>query len=187
MNIVSPTLKDISFLVIHEDAVSTRLEHQIRDCLVVCFPHEPLFSHQIWWHSKPAYRVIAFTPQNDIVAHAALVLKSITVGSANVPVNIAGIQSFSVMPRWRGHGLSDRVMERGLQTAQEQDIEFGMLFCNPTLEKVYYRMGWQTVRNDVLMLNEQNIEVLRDGKTMIYSFNGSTFPSGSIQLHGRDW
>ena len=184
---MSPTFKDISFLVIHEEAVSPRLERQIRDCLVVCFPHEPLFSQQIWWHSRPAYRVIALTPQNDIVAHAALVMKSITVGSANVPVNIAGVQGFSVMPTWRGNGVSDHIMDRALKIAHEHDIEFGMLFCNPTLEKVYHRMGWQAVCSDVLMLDEQNNEVIRDGITMIYPFKDNPFPSGSIQLHGRDW
>jgi predicted N-acetyltransferase YhbS len=121
---VSHTLKDISFLVINEDAVSPSLERQIRDCLVVCFPHEPLFSQKIWWHSRPAYRVVAFTRQNDIVAHAALVMKNITVGSTNVPVNIAGIQSFSVIPGWRGDGVSDHIMERALKIAREHDIEF---------------------------------------------------------------
>jgi GNAT superfamily N-acetyltransferase len=184
---VSHTLKDISFLVIHEDAVSPRLEHQIRDCLVVCFPHEPLFSHQIWWHSKPAYRVIAHTHRNDIVAHAGLLLKPIAVGCAKVPVNIAGIQSFSVMPGWRGNGVSDHIMERTLKIAREHEVEFGMLFCNPPLEKVYHRMGWQAVCSDVVMLDEQNNKVVRDGITMIYPFKDTTFPSGLIDLLGRDW
>jgi GNAT superfamily N-acetyltransferase len=180
---------DLVFRVIAEESVTADLDRRIRDILVACFPADAAhFSHSRCWHSRPAWVVVALVRDGTVAAHCASVERGVMVCGTR-PVTVAGVQGFSVMPDWRGSGLSDRIMEHAIEETRRRGIEAGLLFCLPELEKVYARMGWRRIDAAVVTrdgsgnpapLPEKNI-------TMAIPVAIPAFPPGDLDLMGPDW
>lgn len=183
-------LDDILFSVINERDISAALDQAIREGLVACFPADrEYFQHQSWWHCVPVFRVLGINDKGSIVAHTAVVERTINVGPNWAKVRTAGIQSFCVLPDYRGTGLSDKVMSIAMDEANRRGFEAGLLFCISQLEKVYKRMGWTKIDVAVYMADEKKNKTLIPTKniTMFYPLNKSVLPSGDIDLAGTDW
>ena len=183
-------LNDIKISVIDEKQISEDLDLAIRDGLVECFPPDvKCFSKQSWWHSRPQWRVLAQDKKGHIVGHIAIVVRNVLVGHKEATVKVAGIQSVFVCPEMQGTGLSDMIMKRAMQRADEQDIEAGFLFCVSRFEKTYSRMGWRKIDAGILMVNEQGqtVPILGKNIAMIYPLKRNDFPAGDVNLTGRDW
>lgn len=182
-------LSAITFTVIEEKAMPADLDQKIRSILVECFPHNTdHYSQTRDWHCSPAWVVVATTPDGDVAAHCAMVEREVAVGG-NQRVTVAGVQGFSVRPPWRKAGLSDRIMAISLTEARRRGIQAGLLFCLPTLERVYGRMGWRTARCRVTMLDENGTPALLPEKNiaMVIPLAIDAFPAGDIDLQGADW
>jgi len=181
---------NISFSVIEEKDISPELDRAIREELVVCFPAErEYFSRQSWWRSVPAYRVIGKIDNTLIVTHVAIVDRTAIVGPGSSKVNVAGIQSVSVLPDYRGKGFSDKAMAISMDEAKKRGFDAGLLFCLPQLEKVYVRMGWAKIEALVYKIDDKKGKIPKSGEdiVMFYPFNMKEFPAGDIDLAGPDW
>jgi len=181
---------DISFSVINEQDISEALDQAIREGLVACFPADrEYFQRQSWWHCVPVYRVLGMNDKGLIVAHTAVVERTITVGPNLAKMRVAGIQSFCVLPDYRGTGLSDKVMSITMDEANRRGFEAGLLFCINQLEKVYDRMGWTKINVAVYMADEKKNKMLIPTKniTMFYPLKKRQLPTGDIDLAGTDW
>lgn len=176
--------------VIQEKDIAEELDAAIRDGLVESFsPDAEHYSKSSWWHSRPQWRTLAQDDAGQVVGHIAVVIRDVLVGKESEPVKVAGLQSVFVCPKMRGTGLSDNIMKKTMQVANDQHLDAGFLFCVPKYEKTYSRMGWQKIDANVLMDDEQGNVVPIPGKniTMIYPFNRKDFPAGNVNLDGPDW
>jgi len=181
---------DTRFCVINEENISPALDKAIRETLVVCFPSDrEHFQRCSWWHCVPAYRVLGKDDRDSIVAHVAVVERSVTVGRNLSKVRVAGVQSFCVLPNYRGTGLSDRMMSITMEQANRRGFDTGLLFCLNRMETVYARMGWQKLDSDVYMSDDKEGKTLIPAKniTMFYPLGRRQFPAGDIDLAGTDW
>jgi GNAT superfamily N-acetyltransferase len=182
--------ENVRFSVIREDDVSPALDHAIRRTLVACFPADrEYFQDRSWWHCVPIYRVLGRGDEDSIVAHVAVVERTVVVGDRSSKVRVAGIQGFCVLPDYRGTGLSDRTMSIAMAEANRRGFDAGLLFCLDTLQSVYGRMGWHKLDSDVYMSDDEAGKRLIPTKniTMFYPLGTRKFPSGDIDLAGTDW
>lgn len=181
---------DVSISVFNEDDISKQLDQSIRELLVACFPKDiEHFRRLSWWLSIAVYRVLGKNEKGTIVSHTALVERIITIGPALKKMRIVGIQSFCVLPDYRGTGLSNKMMSVVLQEGGKRDFDAGLLFCREKLVKVYSNMGFRKLDTAVYMVDKTK------GKTLIPAWNNTMFcplrvkqfPVGDIYLNGADW
>jgi len=181
---------DILFSLISEEDISSELDRAIRETLVVCFPADrEYYQQRSWWHCIPLYRALGRNKKGEIVAHTAMVDRSLIVGATLFKVRVAGVQSFCVLPAYRGRGLSDKMMSIAMQEAQRRGFDAGLLFCQRHLETVYGRMGWSRLNAAVYMLDSEKNKTLIPAKniSMFYPLRMKQFPPGDIDLAGTDW
>ncbi len=194
---------DTRFCVINEENISPDMDKAIRETLVVCFPSDrEHFQRHNWWHCVPVYRVLGRDDRDSIVAHTAVVERSVTVGRNLSKVRVAGVQSLCVLPDYRGTGLSDRMMSITMEEANRRRFDTGLLFCLNRMKIVYGRMGWHKLDSEVYMRDDKACRVStspgeprREGKipipakniTMFYPLGVRQFPPGDIDLAGTDW
>jgi GNAT superfamily N-acetyltransferase len=181
---------DIDFSVVPQHEISHGLDKAIRDIMVACFPADrEYYQRQSWWHCIPIYRVLGRDRGDSIVAHAAIVERTVNVGDDLSKVRVAGVQGFCVSPVYRGAGLSERMMSRAMVEADKRGFDAGLLFCVDAVETVYSRMGWQRIDSDVYMFDEKDgkIPIPPKNITMFYPLGRRQFPPGDIDLAGTDW
>jgi len=182
--------RHIKFSVILEQDMSPDIDKEIRDFLVECFPADSeYFGRQSWWRCVPIYRVIGRDSQGAIVAHTAVVDRTVSVGDAPSKMRVAGVQSFCVSKCHRGTDLSRRMMFIVMEEAIKRRFDAGLLFCIDKLETAYTGMGWQRLNSNVYMLDEERGKTPIPAKniTMYYPPGKSRFPPGDIDLAGTDW
>jgi len=174
--------------VIEEAEMPPATDRAIRELLCECFPADvQSYARCRAWHdSWPAYTVIA-RRAGLVVGHLAIVVR--TVACADVRATVAGVQSFCVAPRYRGTGLSGRLMARALDESLRRWVCFGLLFCVPELEGFYATFGWVKTNRPVAMLDEHGESVPIPGKNicMFIELGEVGFPAGPLDLLGGDW
>jgi predicted N-acetyltransferase YhbS len=175
-------------LLVDEAQMPRRLDEKIRAGMCLCFPSDvAVFSKTRAWHgSVPEYCVVLDQP-NEVVAHVAIVNRTVTVGG--MPLRVAGIQSVFVLPAYRGQGLSDQVLKAAMAEAACRKFDYGLLFCLPPLAKIYARCGWQEVGAREVIRMEDSCEMPLPEKnvTMYYPLRDAAFPEGLLHLCGNDW
>lgn len=182
--------RDISFALINEEAISPEMDSAICETLVVCFPADrEHYQRRSWWHCVPKYRVLGRDAKDSIVAHAAVVERKVFVGPNRSEMRVAGIQSFCVLPAYRGTGLSDKLMSAAVEEANRRGFDAGLLFCLDKLQAVYARTGWSKLDAAVYMADERTGKTLIPAKNiaMFYPLTTKQFPPGDIDLSGSDW
>jgi GNAT superfamily N-acetyltransferase len=179
---------DISLFVINEEDISSQLDRAIREMLVVCFPADiEHFQRLSWWRSIAVYRVLGKNDKGSIISHTALVERNIIVGPALKKMRVVGIQSFCVLPDYRGTDLSNKMMSVVLEEGSKRGSDAGLLFCREQLLKVYGHMGWSKYDAAVYTTNDKKGKTLMPGFTMFYPLNTRQLPAGDIDLAGADW
>jgi len=181
---------DISLFVINEEDISPQLDRAIREVLVVCFPADrEYFQRQSFWHSPAVYRVIGKNDKSSIVAHTAIVERTVIIGPDLSKVCVAGIQGFCVLQDYRRTGLSNKMMSAAMDEGSRRSLDAGLLFCREQLEKVYNGMGWRKLDASVYLTDDKNGKTLIPSRniTMFYPLNAKQLPAGDIDLAGNDW
>jgi len=187
---VSIKHNDISLFVLNEQDISPELDRAIRELLLVCFPADrEYYQSKSWWHCVPIYRVLGRNNKDTIVAHTAVVGRTITVGPDLSKVRVVGIQSFCVVRDYRSTGLSNKMMSVALEEGRKRNFDAGLLFCRRPLEKLYNGMGWSRLDTDVYMTDDKKSKTLIPIRniTMFYPLNIMQLPAGDIDLAGTDW
>jgi len=180
--------KDISIFIIDEKDVSDQLDMAIRNMLVVCFPADrEHFQRKSFWRSTADYRVLGKDDNGSIVAHTALVERIIIIGPALSKIRILGIQSFCILPDYRGTGLSNKMMSFVMAEGSKRGFDAGILFCREKLLKVYADMGWEKIDTAVYSTHDTKGKKVMPGFTMFYPLGIKKLPPGDIDLAGPDW
>ena len=181
---------NIRFSIISENDISPSLDRSIRETLVACFPADrEYFQARSWWHCTPIYRILGRDDGDSIIAHVAIVERTVIVGQSLSKVRVAGVQGFCLLPDYRGTGLSDKMMAIAMDEANKQGFDTGLLFCQKRVQTVYGRMGWHKLDSDVYMSDDKKGKKLIPAKniTMFYPIETRQFPPGDIDLAGTDW
>ena len=181
---------DILLVVINEEDISSKLDRAIREMLVVCFPADrEYFQRQSFWHSPAVYRVLGKNVKGSIVAHTAVVERTVIVGPDLSTVRVVGIQGFCVLQDYRRAGLSNKMMSVAMDEGSRRGFDAGLLFCREQLEKVYGGMGWRKLDAAVYITDDKKGKTLIPSKniTMFYPLNARQLPAGDIDLAGTDW
>jgi len=174
--------------LIEEPDMHREVDAAIRRLLCECFPPDvEEFSKSRHWHgSAPAYTLIC-RQGSELVGHVGVVVRSIRCGS--VQADIAGIQSLAVSSRTRGTMLAWALMRGAMREAGKRGVPFGLLFCVPTLERLYAAMKWKRIDVTATMRDEKGRAVPIPGNNiaMILKLAHRPFPAGDIDLQGADW
>ena len=176
--------------VVAEADITPELDEAIRACLVECFPDDrQAFTALRWWHTRPAWTVLADAPGGVVAGHQAMFERRVLVGPNGTPVNVAGVQSVWGRPAWQAIGLSRWIMETAINEATRRHLDCGLLFCVPRLERLYARMGWRKIAAAAVMRDEHGRTEPIPGKNiaMVRPLNVETFPPGDVDLAGPDW
>jgi predicted N-acetyltransferase YhbS len=174
--------------LVDETKMPPCLDDKIREGLCTCFPPDaPVFSRSRAWHgSTPEYSVV-LEDEDLVIAHVGVVGRTIAVGGT--PLRVAGVQNVYVLPEYRGKHLSTGVMRAAMTEAAHRDLDCGLLFCVPSLERVYASCGWQNLGRRRVVRVEHGREVPIPDKNiaMFHPIRVTAFPDGLIHLCGNDW
>ena len=174
--------------LINDNDIPPSLDEEIRAGLAACFPADAavLSKTRAWHDSTPEY-IAVLRDGERVIAHAAVVNRTITVAGA--PLRVAGVQGVFVLPGYRGKGLCDEALYAAMTEAMRRGFDYGMLFCLPSLAKVYARCGWQDLgeREAVRVEDGRELPLPEKNIAMFYPIRVVSFPEGFIHLRGNDW
>ena len=175
--------------IIDEIDMSIENDEKIRDGLCISFPEDKdIFGKSRYWNGVVPELSIVLSDENLIIAHIAIVSREIMVGE-NADLNIFGIQNVYVLPNYRGKGILNSIMYKALEVSTQRAFDCGLLFCLPSLEKVYEKYGWKSLSGQkIFEMDENGNKILKEkGLGMYYPVQVHVFPQGDINLMGRSW
>jgi predicted N-acetyltransferase YhbS len=170
-----------------EAKVSPVLDAAIRALLCACFPRDTRhFSQSRAWHTAPTYSLVCKEGPRAI-GHVGIVMREVRIGGT--PAMVAGVQSVAVLPSHRGRGLSRQLMTAAMEEARRRGARFGLLFCEPSLERLYAAWGWRTCPASATMRDEHGgcVPIPDKNIIMMKSLSGDALPPGDVDLCGADW
>lgn len=160
--------------------VDAKMDRQIRDLLVACFPDQAVFTRQRFYHEMPPHRW--YIMENDrMIAHVALHDKEITVDDNKI--KIGGIAEVAVHPDARGRGYVRLLLNEAHQWLKKNGFVFSMLFGD---KNVYSSSGYQVVESFFRYFKPDKNEWLTEISdcAMVANLESKKFPDGLIDLNG---
>ncbi len=140
----------------------------------------------IEWASQQWSVIVWDDVESQAVAHAGIVIRQARWNDCGLKVG--GVGNVMTHPDCRNRGYARIAVNRAVDFFREQDdIDFALLVCKPSLIPLYEKFGWRTFPGDLLV--EQH------GKTIKFTFNiPMTCPlrltedlGGTIDLLGPPW
>jgi predicted N-acetyltransferase YhbS len=121
--------------------------------------------------------------RGQLVANAGLLVVEVEVAGERFAV--VGLGGVIVNRRHRGQGLSLEVLEATLATAATLGPDFIVLFCHDDRMGLYSRIGFELVRDEVLVDSNRG-RVTMPMRTMWRALQpGATWPDGLVAFHTR--
>ena len=158
---MSPTESSLTLDIIEESRITPGLDASIRGILAECFPAsaEKFNGRRAWYLLPPSFSVV-YRCDEEVVAHAAIVPRLLSPSDAcsglqSDGVTAASIHGVSVGPQHRGLGLSRQLLRTAVTEARHRGFDFGILFCQPELERFYNDLGWQRAPHKVVILDRE--------------------------------
>jgi len=76
-----------------------------------------------------------------------------------------------------------------MQEAHTRRFDFGLLFTQQKIKKVYARNGWLQINKSKFIRTENgvNIEMPSESIKMYYPLAVKDFPTGDVDLQGNKW
>ena len=174
--------------VIIEPHIDRRTDQSIRLGLCICYPDDvEFYSKTRGWNQYDPYITTVVEWDDRVVAHAAAIDQSITVGRQ--VVRVAGIMNVFVLPGYRKKGLATEVVRAALEEAERQGFDMGLLFCKSWLESVYSGAGWKKItgRRITRAVGRRELPLRENIISMYYPLKLKTLPPGDINLRGNEW
>jgi len=168
--------------------ISKKLNTAIGETLAVCFPHhKDKFSKTYYLNgNKPMFSII-IEDGGNVIAYAGVIDRTIKIGGKKC--RVAGVQNVCVLPKYRNRRLIDGVLKAAMEEAHTQGFDFGLLFTQQNIEKVYTRNGWVRISKSKFIRTEDgvNVEVPPESIKMYYPLVVKDFPAGDVDLQGDKW
>jgi predicted N-acetyltransferase YhbS len=118
-----------------------------------------------------------------LVANAGLLVVDVEVGGSRFPV--VGLGGVIVNRRYRGRGLSLRVLEAALAKAAALGPDFMLLFCHDDRVELYRRLRFAVVDAEVLVWSGGG-DVAMPMRTMWRALrSGATWPDGRVAVQSQ--
>ena len=174
--------------IVYENDVDDALDAAIKSILGECFPHnKDKFSKARRWRGNVALYNAVVEADDIVCGHIAVVDRTVTVG--NEPLHVAAVANVSVLPEYRGTGLSDIMLKAVMAEAKRGPFDVGLLFTTELIKKVYARNGWIEIKGQkfIRVENEQEILLPPESVQMYYSLKRQHFPAGDVHLRGDKW
>jgi GNAT superfamily N-acetyltransferase len=174
--------------IVKETKISEKLDAAIRKTLTICFPHHKDTYSKTYYlnNNKPVFSAI-IEDDSDCYAYVGVIDRTIKVGGKEY--RVAGVQNVCVLPKYRGWQLSDAILKAAMQEALIRKFDFGLLFTQEKIKKVYARNGWLQIKNRKFIRTEDsiNIEMPTESIKMYYPLAVKDFPTGDVDLLGNKW
>jgi hypothetical protein len=101
-----------------------------------------------------------------LISHAQVTTFSIE--HAGETYRVAGVGGVMTYPNFRNGGYGAQIVAAATQHIAASDVDFGMLFTSPELEKFYNRKGWVVLPGITIMTGDKSNPRVRDEFTLIY-------------------
>jgi GNAT superfamily N-acetyltransferase len=174
--------------IVKETEITKLLDATVRKTLVICFPHhEDKFSKNHYLNDlKPLFSVI-IEDGSDCYAYVGVIDRYIKVGGRKY--RAAGVQNICVLPKYRGRQLSDVILKAAMAEAHRHNFDFGLLFTQEKIKKVYARNGWFEIKNRKFIRTKNSIQIEMPSESikMYYPLAVKDFPTGDVDLLGNKW
>lgn len=184
-----PAGTEAQIQIVDESSMPAEVDASIRTLLCTCFPDdENVFRRTRHWHDcAPLFSVVLADGEGRALGHVGVIARTIRWDTAQVAV--AGVQNVAVHPSLRGRGEGGRLMGAAMTEAARRGFSFGLLFCLPRLEMFYGALGWETIRDPIVMADATGrcVPVSEKSIGMVLALTPALPPQGPIDLQGRDW
>ena len=181
-------VKEIDLAIPYGTEISETLDIAIRKTLAVCFPHhKDEFSKAHYLNdNKPVFSVI-IEDGGSAIAYVGVIDRTIKLGGRRY--RVAGVQNVCVLPKYRHRRLSDGVLKAAMEEAHTRRFDFGLLFTQQKIKKVYARNGWLQINKSKFIRTENsvNIEMPPESVKMYYPLAVKDLPAGDVDLQGNKW
>jgi predicted GNAT family N-acyltransferase len=100
------------------------------------------------------------------------------------PFKVIGIGALIVRRDLRRSGLAGPIMDLIVERSAEMGLEYRMLFCEPPLEALYRRRGYELIADPVWV--HQRSGLVRSPLLAMWRSvrPGGAWPAGSVRVHG---
>lgn len=93
-------------------------------------------------------RVLIETPDNGAVCHVGIYFRTVTWNGRKL--HIGGIGGVATHPAHRRHGYASVALDAAVRTMRDrEDVQFGLLFCEPHNFAFYQSRGWHPFEGEV--------------------------------------
>jgi len=135
----------------------------------------------VWAHAD---RRVIVSENSQILCHAGVFFRDGLYGGDKV--RICGVGGVMTSPRARKRGLAGMAMTRAAELMQEENIDFGLLFCEEHNVRLYAALGWRLFSGKVHCIQPSGPMIFDVIPTMTLSIN-RTPRDGVIDLCGLPW
>ncbi|HEX7998352.1 MAG TPA: GNAT family N-acetyltransferase [Pyrinomonadaceae bacterium] len=140
-------------------------------------------SYALSWRRKELHFFLDV--DDEPLSHVGLLKHEVSVGGR--PLMVAGLGGVVTRPEAQGRGYARRLVKHAAAFfTQEWKVEAGLLFCLQRMVPYYASLGWQTLRQPVL-IEQPHGEVESPLPVMVLPCNGRTWPDGEVNLQSRPW
>ncbi|UCF78572.1 MAG: GNAT family N-acetyltransferase [Candidatus Eiseniibacteriota bacterium] len=140
-------------------------------------------SLKLEWRQK----VLHFTLyiEGRAASHVGTLSDTVTVGSQKI--SICGIGAVVTRGDAQKRGLARKLLAQVINWAKEStEAEFGFLFCRPPLVPFYESMGWQLLKDPVL-IEQSSGRMESPIPAMVLPLTEAKWPPGEVILGGLPW
>ena len=132
------------------------------------------------------YKVVGWNAEGLALCHVGVVVRE---GRWNGRVvRIGGIAGVKTHPAYRRRGFADYAIQRALDFLhQQEDVDFGLLVCEPALVPWYEHLGWQRFPGTLLVRQQQATVPFTFNLPMTIAIRLREPLSGTIDLLGPPW
>lgn len=160
--------------------VDEKMDLKIRDLLTICFPEQPSFARQRFYHEMPSHRW--YIEEGDrLTGHVALHEKTVSVDHQLIPVG--GIAEVAVHPDARGKKYVCHMLEEAHEWLRARGYDFSMLFGD---KRVYASSGYEPLDSVFRYYKPAISDWVREPVdcAMINRLSGAAWPDGVVDLEG---
>jgi len=122
---------------------------------------------------------------DNLVSHAEIVERTVSVGSKKIPVG--GIGGVITKAEWKNQGFASTSMKVAQKyICGELNLDFGLLMCDKKVVSFYKKLGWEVVQGP-LVYKQPTGKVEFDDIVMVYHCGSVKWPDGLIDAQGPPW
>ena len=135
------------------------------------------------WRSKDCHFLLY--AEGELVSHVGALKHGISVDGE--PVRVGGVGGVATVLTAQKKGYARKLMRHAAEVFErEWKVDAGLLFCLPRLTSFYEALGWQRVKDSVL-IEQPGGQLVSPMEVMVLPFGGKGWPSGSIELRSLPW